>query len=57
MTLVADIIFELNDCPDQRRFLFYQSGFKPGDSCINQLLAITHNIYKSLDDGLEGGFS
>ena len=23
-----------------------QSGFKPGDSCINQLLAITYEIYK-----------
>ena len=30
-----------------------QSGFKPGDSCINQLLCITHNMYKSFDDGLE----
>ena len=30
-----------------------QSGFKPGDSCINQLLPITHEIYKSSDDGLE----
>ena len=30
-----------------------QSGFKPGDSCINQLLFITHDIYQSLDDGLE----
>ena len=30
-----------------------QSGFKPGDSCINQLLCITHDIYQSLDDGLE----
>ena len=30
-----------------------QSGFKPGDSCINQLLAITHEIYKSFDDGVE----
>ena len=28
-----------------------QSGFKPGDSCISQLLSITHNIYKSFDDG------
>ena len=27
--------------------------FKPGDSCINQLLAITHEIYKSLDKGFE----
>ena len=30
-----------------------QSGFKPGDSCINQLLCVTHDIYQSLDDGLE----
>ena len=31
----------------------YQSGFKPGDFCVNQLLSITHEIYKSFDDGLE----
>ena len=30
-----------------------QSGFKPGDSCINQLLSITHEIYKSFDDVLD----
>ena len=30
-----------------------QSGFKPGDSCINQLLSITHEIYKSFDHGYE----
>ena len=30
-----------------------QSGFNPGDSCINQLLSITHEICKSYDDGLE----
>ena len=30
-----------------------QSGFKPGDSCINQLLSVTHEIYKSFDDGFE----
>ena len=30
-----------------------QSGFKTGDSCINQLLSITHKIYKSFDDGYE----
>ena len=30
-----------------------QSGFKPGDSCMNHLLPITHEIYKSFDDGLE----
>ena len=26
-----------------------QSGFRPGDSCVNQLLAITHEIYKSFE--------
>ena len=30
-----------------------QSGFKPGDSSINQLLSIIHEIYESLDVGLE----
>ena len=29
------------------------SGFKPEDSCISQLLCITHDIYQSLEDGLE----
>ena len=32
-----------------------QSGFKPGDLCINQLLSITHEIYKSFDNGLDVG--
>ena len=32
-----------------------QSGFKPSDSCINQLLAITHEINKSFGDGFEVG--
>ena len=30
-----------------------QSSFKPGDSCINQLISITHEIYESLDAGLQ----
>ena len=30
-----------------------KSGFRPGDSCVNQLLAITHKIYKSFDEGFE----
>ena len=30
-----------------------QSGFKPRDSCINQLLSINHDIYKSFDCGYE----
>ena len=28
-----------------------QSGFKTGDSCINQLISITQEICKSFDDG------
>ena len=36
-----------------------QSGFKPGDPCVNQLFSITHEIYKSFDNGLgmRGTFS
>ena len=30
-----------------------QSGFRPRDSCINQSLAITHEIYKSFDEEFE----
>ena len=30
-----------------------QSGFKPGDSCINQLLSIIHDIYQSFENGFE----
>ena len=30
-----------------------QSGFKPGNSFINQLLLVTHEIYSSFDDGFE----
>ena len=30
-----------------------QSGFKPGESCINQLWLITHEIWKSFDSGYE----
>ena len=30
-----------------------QSGFKPGDSCINQLLSITHEIYSSFAEDPE----
>ena len=30
-----------------------QSEFRPGDSCVNQLLAITHEIYKSYHERFE----
>ena len=29
-----------------------QSGFMPGDSCIHQLISITHEIYASFDANL-----
>ena len=38
---------------DKGLVLANQSGFKPGDSRINQLLLITHNIYKLFDVGYE----
>ena len=30
-----------------------QSGFKPGESCINQLLSVTYEIYHSRDEDYE----
>ena len=30
-----------------------QSGLKLGVLCINQLLSITHKVYKSFNDGFE----
>ena len=30
-----------------------QSGFQPGESCLNQSLSITHEIYQSFDNDLE----
>ena len=30
-----------------------RSRFKPGDSCVNQLLAITHKIFSSFDNNYE----
>ena len=30
-----------------------QSGFRPGDSCTNQLLSIAHEIFSAFDDGHE----
>ena len=31
----------------------HKSGFKGGDSCINQLISIMHEIYKSFDECFE----
>ena len=30
-----------------------QLDFEPGDSCIHQVLSITHEIYSYFDEGLE----
>ena len=30
-----------------------QSGFNPGDSSLNQLLSIPHEVYQSFENGLE----
>ena len=38
---------------ENKLFSLNQSGFKLGDSCINQLLSNTHEIYESFDVGLE----
>ena len=45
-----------------RKFEFYienklisknKSGIRPSDSCINQILSITHESYQSFDDNLD----
>ena len=49
--LICNRMFEFfirNDLISQN-----QSGFRPGHSCINQLLAIPHEIYKSFDACLD----
>ena len=38
---------------EKELILSNQSGFKPGDFCRNQLVSITHEIYKSFDEGHE----
>ena len=30
-----------------------QSGFRPVESSVNQLISITHKVYKSFDDGFK----
>jgi hypothetical protein len=31
----------------------FQSGFRPGDSIVNQLILIVHKIYEALESGKE----
>ena len=37
---------------DNKLITTNHSGFKPGDSCINQLLSVTQYTYKSFDNWL-----
>ena len=60
LLLIGVKIFETLIFNEMVRFLIEnnlissnQSGFKPGDSCIDQPLSITHEIYKSFDDRFE----
>ena len=38
-------------CSDNNLLTWRKSGYKPGDSTINQLIEITHNILQSLEKG------
>jgi hypothetical protein len=38
-------------CVSNELLISENSGFNRNDSTVNQLIAITHNIYKSLDSG------
>ena len=31
----------------------HHSSFKPGDSCINQLLSVNHEVYQLFDEGFD----
>ena len=59
MLLISGKIFERLKFNKMFRFFLenklitpHQSGFKLGDSCINEPLSIIHKIYKSFDYGL-----
>ena len=49
------IIFKnlYNYLTDNKLLTKNQSGFRPGDSCINQLLSLVHEIHESFDRGFE----
>ena len=49
------IIFKnlYNYLTDNKLLTKNQSGFRPGDSCTNQLLSLVHEIHESCDRGFE----
>lgn len=46
-TLISDSIFAF--LKENRLLNSNQSQFNPNDSCINQLISITHNIFKGFN--------
>ena len=60
MLPICSKIFEISIYNDTYNYLIdnnlisqNQSGFKRGDSCINQLISITYNVLNLLHEGLE----
>ena len=48
------IYVKMSELFTENELIFHNhTGFKPGGSCINQLLCITHDIYQSLNGGLQ----
>ena len=45
--VIFNLLFKYLD--DNNLLNSNQSGFRPGDSCVHQLLSITHEIYKAFD--------
>ena len=45
--VIFNLLFKYLD--DNNLLNSNQSGFRPGDSCVHQLLSITHEIYKVFD--------
>ena len=56
--LIFKFLFEYLD--EYKLLSEHQSGFRPNDSCTNQLLSIVHDIYTAFDDDptleVRGGF-
>ena len=46
--LIFDAIY--NQLYDRKRLVENQSGFRPGDSTINELLLVTHEIYSGFEE-------
>ena len=52
--ILERLIFEMFPFFNENKLIAAnQPGFKPGDSCVNQLIAITHEIYQYFDAGYE----